>query len=142
MKVLLNTLRDWLVRLDAIALPKPILLQLQLKEASENDAKATPPTMGTRDNTTHRDGHCSMVEIKCPHEEHQQCPTPKLESCNGCWEWVRLQNLFVENVVIDVQEIPDCKHGAQLESLNNFTRRLFCFKPFRIFRNCGGGLQV
>lgn len=46
---LLSTLRDWLVRLEAIALPKPN----QLKEASVKDANATPPTMGTREKTTH-----------------------------------------------------------------------------------------
>ena len=52
MNFLLNTLRDWLVRLEAIALPKPI----QLKEASVIDANATPPTTGTREDTIQGDG--------------------------------------------------------------------------------------
>ena len=30
----------------------------QLKEDSVRDAKATPPTIGTRDNTTHTVGNC------------------------------------------------------------------------------------
>jgi len=45
---LLSTFLDWNVTFEAIALQKPA----QLKEASVRDAKATPPTMGTRDNTT------------------------------------------------------------------------------------------
>lgn len=42
MNFLLSTFRDWLVKLEAIALLKPI----QLKDASVNDANATPPTIG------------------------------------------------------------------------------------------------
>lgn len=45
---LLRTLRDWLVRLEAIALQNPA----QLKEASVIDASPTPPTIGIREATT------------------------------------------------------------------------------------------
>lgn len=52
MNFLLNTFRVWFVRLEAIAVLKPI----QLKEASVNEARATPPTMGTREETIQMEG--------------------------------------------------------------------------------------
>lgn len=35
----------------------------QLKETSVNEAKATPPTIGTREETTHREGLC-VIRLK------------------------------------------------------------------------------
>jgi hypothetical protein len=49
---LLRTFLDWLVRLDAMALQNPV----QLKETSVNEAKATPPTIGTSEPSTGREG--------------------------------------------------------------------------------------
>lgn len=49
---LLSTFLDWYRRFDAIALQNPI----QLKESSVNDAKATPPTIGTREPSTSSEG--------------------------------------------------------------------------------------
>lgn len=88
MNFLLNTFRVWLVRLEAIAVPKPTLLKInrhqattiygeiiarnyivsvsgsyQLKEASVNEAKATPPTIGTREETTQMEGLC-LITLK------------------------------------------------------------------------------
>lgn len=49
---LLKTLRDWLAKLEAIALENPD----QLKVASVSDANPTPPTIGTREEITQRVG--------------------------------------------------------------------------------------